>query len=93
MALVISQDKRIVVNKFIKGLLFALLVWGITALANYIAGGGLPVEWGLFAPLIMSVLGTVKKALDIYKPEYADEFKWFYEAFIRFAELVISKFK
>lgn len=76
--IVLKGDYRIVINKLLKGMLYALAVVLITYAIGYISGGGLPLEYSFYGAILVVILQAILKALEKYNPEYAKEFQWFF---------------
>lgn len=77
MSRVITQDPRIVLNKFIKIIGFALILFLLNLAIGFM--GTLDAVW---AGLAITILMTAKKALDEYNPEYAQKFNWFFQPIV-----------
>jgi hypothetical protein len=80
--IVLKGDYRIVLNKFFKGMGYALAVLLITIAINYLSGDLIPLEYSLYGTLGVILLQAILKGLQQYKPEYAEQFQWFFEKVI-----------
>lgn len=77
--IVLIKNPKVVLNKFLKGLVYTAIVSILTILLNAITGGGLPAWEIILTTLAYDLLVCLKKGLEEYKPGYAMEFKWFWE--------------
>ena len=84
MPIVGTESFKIVVNKFLKGFLYSLVVFLVVVGMSWIQGGGLPPLYAVYGSLIYGLLEGFLKFVKQYKPEQYDEFKWIYEIIFDF---------
>lgn len=63
-----NNRKKIVLNKFLKGMGYTLLLAGLTFGIEFISTSNIPQEWVLYTGLIIALLQSGKKALEKYEP-------------------------
>lgn len=81
--IVLIENPKVVLNKFIKGLVYTVIITLLTAIIDAIAGGGLPT-WEVFLTTVgYNVIVSLKKGLEEYKPAYALEFQWCWEPLLK----------
>jgi len=77
------KDFKIVLNKFLKGFLYSLVVFFAVIGMTWIQGGGLPPLYAVYGSLIYGLLESFLKFFKQYKPDQYDEFKWFYDTILK----------
>lgn len=83
MSKVFQEDLRVVLNKLLKGLLYALVAVAITLIGQY--AFMLPTEYAILGVLLVPVLETFKKSIEEYKSDYNNDFKWFWQKVAKIA--------
>ena len=63
-----QENKSIPLKKLGRGMLYTLSVTAITFMINAIQSGEIPAEWVLYSGIMISILQTIKKALEKYEP-------------------------
>jgi len=66
---VLKENPKIVLNKFLKGLGYSLGVTAVAYAIDFVAVLEFEPEWAFISTILMTLLQTIKKAFEKYKPE------------------------